>query len=52
MSSDDFKVFKGAIDTDRLNLFIMAAGEATACTIDEESWPDRPIPPEQPKAGV
>lgn len=55
MSTTDFKVFKTTIDPDKLSLFIMAAGEATACTIDEESWPNRPVPasaPELIEAGI
>ncbi len=54
MSEESYKVFRGA-DPEKMAQFVEAAGWATACTIDEESYPNRPLPvdtPGQPKAGL
>lgn len=54
MKDESYKVFRGA-DPEKMAQFVEAAGWATACTIDEENYDNRPIPvnaPEQPKAGI
>ena len=53
MSDESYKVFKGA-DPDKMSQIIEAAGWATACTIDEKTYPNQPLPvpaSDQPKAG-
>ena len=54
MSDESYKVFRGA-DPDKMSQIIEAAGRATACTIDDKTYPNQPLPvaaPDLPKAGL